>query len=621
MDIELSNLDQAITMITKIINEVGPEGYNNLLGKAYVSLGDAFYKKKELIPSIEAYLEASRIIENQRQKLPVEELKIGYFSNVQRVYRRLAECYFLEYQKNPKIAFIDSLYYYSELSRSRAMKDLVFHDSHTAIDQNSKTFTEYQEIVNRLCALQRNLRMNRPKNSDDPRLAEHEVLRYSLIGQRMRLVENVSNSQNQNPNRLAFLELFETLKHRNLGLLLYHISEQTSFVLAVSNGKYEVIRLPVNSNTIAKSIDSLVLPFHNLIAEEIDHSIFRAEIAHSLYESLIKPVENRINLKQQILIIPDKELAKLPFEILLINSTSRRKYLPSDSVNYADDFLVNKYGFIYSPSSTLLLKEYPRPTTESRLLVLANPFDRETYSDSRAGGIRGGVPKLSPLPFSELEAHKIKTIYPSTQVYKRDQATKDHFLEFSSRKNNIIHIATHAFVDSIFDAFSGLILAAGDDSTDDGYLMGFEISKMNLQCDLISLSACETGIGKFVPGEGTMSLPRFLLRAGAKSVLMTHWRVDDRFTSIMMPEFYDQYINKKLSKAEALRQAKLHIIKSNPKIPNKYRHPFYWASFALYGVHSTNNYGATSDFSLYTVVILAVALLILSASYFYYKRK
>jgi CHAT domain-containing protein len=187
------------------------------------------------------------------------------------------------------------------------------------------------------------------------------------------------------------------------------------------------------------------------------------------------------------------------------------------------------------------------------------------------------------LPNSEIEADSIKQLYPSAKVFRQNQATKRVFMK-EAPKHQILHIATHGIIDTTFEAFSGLVLAMEDDSTDDGCLMGYELSELNLDCDLVTLSACETGRGKLVSGEGILGLPRVLLGAGAKSVLMTLWKIDDRFTSELMAEFYRQFLKQGLSKADALAEAKRTVLSRNAAEGKMhYQHPLYWAAFTLYG--------------------------------------
>jgi CHAT domain-containing protein len=133
----------------------------------------------------------------------------------------------------------------------------------------------------------------------------------------------------------------------------------------------------------------------------------------------------------------------------------------------------------------------------------------------------------------------------------------------------------------------------------------------------VSLSACETGRGKIVAGEGILGLPRLFLGAGAKRVLMTHWKVDDKFTSELMPRFYDYFLNRKLSKAEALKEAKLSLIRQNKQEGLNYQHPFYWAAFTLYGTPSEK---LDNGISMANIVIIVVITILFSAVYFRFVR-
>jgi len=216
--------------------------------------------------------------------------------------------------------------------------------------------------------------------------------------------------------------------------------------------------------------------------------------------------------------------------------------------------------------------------------------------------------RFDSLPYSEVEAQQIAKNCPSTKVFTREKANKAIFIREAPRQD-IVHIATHAFVDTTFDAFSGLVLAAGDDSTDDGMLMGYEIADMSLPCDLITLSACESGRGKLVAGEGILGLPRLFLGAGAKTVLMTLWKVDDKFASELMPDFYAYLLDQKHSKATALNCAKLSVLsKTQSENGIYYQHPFFWASFILYGDPGANPSSSPSFAGSITTLLMALMI-------------
>ncbi len=148
----------------------------------------------------------------------------------------------------------------------------------------------------------------------------------------------------------------------------------------------------------------------------------------------------------------------------------------------------------------------------------------------------------------------------------------------------MLHFATHAFTDPVFAAFSGLVLAVSDDSTDDGLLMSYELSDKNLNnLELVVLSGCETGRGQVVKGEGLLGLPRIFLSAGAKRVVMTLWKIDDLYSSKLMTKFYDNFLNEGFSKADALQEAKLSLMTEKNEKDNLYiQHPFFWAALSIY---------------------------------------
>jgi len=218
------------------------------------------------------------------------------------------------------------------------------------------------------------------------------------------------------------------------------------------------------------------------------------------------------------------------------------------------------------------------------MLVVANP----TYDLPQAKNIIATAPRpawqFDSLPSTEVEARQIQSIYSGVDLITRNDATETAIKNVMPQYQ-ILHFSTHGFVDSTFGAFSGLALALSKEAVDDGRLMGYEIIDSGLDCDLVTMSACETGQGRIVEGEGVLGLPRLFLGAGAKSVLMSLWKVHDRFAADFMPKFYRGYLIDKKSKSEALGLAKRQVLDAKIKPGQKvyYQHPFYWATFTLFG--------------------------------------
>jgi len=269
--------------------------------------------------------------------------------------------------------------------------------------------------------------------------------------------------------------------------------------------------------------------------------------------------------------------------MLLSSKPKSLEYTPTDFPDYKDYFLLHKYSFSYAPSASFLNTTPKQKYGGSKFLLFANPFQSLSSTEYSINQPFFKTRfQYSPLPNADIEANKIEGHVQNIEIFRHEDAKKSVFFE-KAPERQFIHLAAHGFVDLSFDAFSGIVFAAGNDSTDDGLLLGYEISDLDLsKCELITLSACETGRGKTVAGEGVLGLPRLFLGAGAKSVIMTLWQVDDKFTSELMPEFYKNLFTKKLSKDEALSNAKLQLI--NTKEQDIYhQHPFFWASFCLFG--------------------------------------
>jgi CHAT domain-containing protein len=314
-------------------------------------------------------------------------------------------------------------------------------------------------------------------------------------------------------------------------------------------------------------------------------------------------------------------MTDLPLEMLLTKPASKGHYTPDEDPDYAEAFLLHRYSISYAPSVSSALYGDRQTRQNPSLLVMANPCTPSAPSGS-AKQFRASVSlHFSPLPYSDAEAAGIKTGKRHVKVYRRSQATKMNFFKEAPRYD-IVHIASHAFIDSKFDDFSGLALAATDDSTDDGLLMGYELSGMKMRADLVVLSACHTAGGTVAEGEGILGLPRLFLKSGARSVLMTLWKVDDRFTATLMPEFYHRLLEGKKPKAESLCEAKRAMLaRAGGNSAPFYAHPFYWASFVLYGDPGLQpSHDGRRGLVVAAVWTAALGLMVLAARFFYLNR-
>jgi CHAT domain-containing protein len=176
------------------------------------------------------------------------------------------------------------------------------------------------------------------------------------------------------------------------------------------------------------------------------------------------------------------------------------------------------------------------------------------------------------LAISELFPPERRSLYLGATM--TEEALKREPLDRYAR----LHFATHSLIDERLPARSGVVLTLGKGAEEDGFLEVAEITELRLDCDLVVLSACQTGRGQLARGEGVVGLARAFLYAGSRAVTVSLWSVSDLSTSRFMTSFY-RHLAAKLDPAAALRQAKLELLESQ----KAERHPYYWAPFVLVG--------------------------------------
>jgi len=181
------------------------------------------------------------------------------------------------------------------------------------------------------------------------------------------------------------------------------------------------------------------------------------------------------------------------------------------------------------------------------------------------------------------EADRIAKMAQANQVYKALAFDANRLMATSGKLSDyrIIHFASHSFIHAAHPDLSGIVLSLVDRNgqEQDGFLRLHEIYNLKLRADLVALSACRTGLGKEIKGEGLMSLTRGFMYAGALRVLVSAWEVQDRPSATLMVKFYRRLLGpRQLSAAAALRAAQLEMWREE-----QFSAPYYWAGFTLQG--------------------------------------
>ncbi|MBE9062846.1 CHAT domain-containing protein [cf. Phormidesmis sp. LEGE 11477] len=347
----------------------------------------------------------------------------------------------------------------------------------------------------------------------------------------------------------------------------------------------------------AEPIEQLVSEFRQTLSNRSERA---GAIAQQLNERLIAPIRPFLSGKSHLLLSPDSQLNLIPFDAL---------------VDERDRYLIESYQISYLNSGRDLLKLQTDAPSRQAPVVIANPSYEG--SASRAGNGQRSVDAnslyFSALPGTASEGSAIASLLPAATLLTEQQATESALKQVSAP--NILHIATHGFFlpdvafvvpdansrAASFDLVdvetpaqvtssnlenpllrSGLAFAGANSRSsdgEDGIFTALEASGLDLYgTKLVVLSACETGVGAASSGEGVYGLRRAFAIAGAESQLMSLWQVDDTGTSELMQLYYQNLIEKKQGRSEALRNAQLELLNTGT-----YQHPYYWSSFIFSG--------------------------------------
>jgi len=319
--------------------------------------------------------------------------------------------------------------------------------------------------------------------------------------------------------------------------------------------------------------------------------------AASLHHILVKPLETHLANKPKWIIIPDGELHQIPFEALLTEAVN-----PQSAADYRTlPYLLKQHEISYHYSATLFLKSVKEKSPDSYDNLFAGfapVFDaaakngaiyREEAEDSSALSI---VPQtdstflatrdgktLESLPYSAQEVQDILASFPGrSRAFLQQEASEENFKQ-QIKGYKYVHLATHGRMVQTNPKLSNLAFSQPQDNKakEDGILYSAETYNLDLNADLLVLSACQTGAGQIVKGEGLLGLTRGFLYSGARNIVASLWKVYDQHTSQLMVEFYRQIAAGK-SYSAALREAKLKMI-ANPATAG----PQSWAGFVLIG--------------------------------------
>jgi len=467
--------------------------------------------------AIEFFRQAIEVIERQRATINTEASKIGFVGSKQSVYRELIAALFAERRHAEAFEYV-------ERSKSRALVDML------ASKQDFSVAAGNVEQVRALLAMattaEAEARVQLDEKADVSRNRDVASRAKKQLGEQApELASLVSVSHLTADEIRARIPTDETLVE-------YYRDGEDLFAFVVTTQDLRAVRLD------GRNLEVDVLNFRAALMDV--KSPAHLEVSKRLYRRLVAPVEGLLT-KPNLLVVAHGALHYLPFNALHGDS----------------GYLIERFRIRMLPSASVLKYLRPgRPGKAAGMLAFGNPDL--------------GDPRLD-LRHAQAEAVAVSGAIPKSRALVRGQATETALKRFG-QGFAYIHIASHGEFDPDQPLRSALRLAK--DAENDGALTIGELYSLRLDADLVTLSACETGLGKISNGDDVVGLTRGFLYAGSGSIVASLWKVDDLATADLMTRFYGHLARG--DRREALRAAQLET-------RGKYPHPFYWAAFQLTG--------------------------------------
>lgn len=499
--------------------------------------------------------------------------------------------YFVSFNREVLNAAIDVFYYEKFLTNEEIVsliqkgKSIYLYQS--IIETEAK---EFAKVPSKLISIEKKIRAELNQNNYSIQLIqnkslelENSLLFASLINDRNKLTNQLDSLirifDEYYPDYYNLKYDFSTIPIKILqekltdseALIEYHLTDSILYIVIVTRKTISIYDQRAENIEIEVHDNIRAIKFFNLEKER--------KTAKNLYCKLIEPVEEilRIERINKLIIIPDKILCSFPFETLIISNTGN---------GHIPKYLIIDYTVSYHFTSSLWCKNLYKNSSNLnksdnvRLLAIAPIFNPEKGLNSDSF--------YQHLPNSEKEIEELEKLFTHSNInvhaLYRKEATKQNFLDYANNYS-LIHVASHGVYNQENPELSGIVFYNEILNSQSNLSNEFETNilyvdetyNLSLDADLVVLSACSTGEGKEVTGEGLLTLYRGLFYSGAQNIIFSLWNINDKQTSDLMITFYT-YVLEGYSFSNALRNAKLTLLRNQ-----KTALPIFWSNFILLG--------------------------------------
>jgi tetratricopeptide (TPR) repeat protein len=611
-------------------------GDRNAEAAILLGIARAELKQGNLTLARQTIEQAIGIVESLRAGIRVQDLRASYFALRREYYESYIDLLMEQRKQNPSAGFDAEAFAVSERARARSLLELLTEyriDIRQGVDSSLlERERSLQQLLNAKAAAQFAL-LNRKHTPAQADAFAKEIATITTEYEELRAQIRASSPKYAaltQPEPLSLTEIQQQVLDPNTLLLEYSLGDNASYLFVVSQTSVTWRQLPKRAEIEAatrrvRELLTAPQPQHGDTEAKYQARIKEAGSSYwpqaaALSRMLLGPAASQLGRKR-LLIVADGALQYLPFGALPAPELERdgdrgregqgdwetgrkgkpRPVSPSPRLPVVFTPLIAEHEIIHLPSASalaVLRRELAgRKPAAKTVAVLADPVfsaddDRVKSSARTQAGVEAAPDltraindvrgELRRLLLTRDEAEAILSLTPRNDGFgaldfraNRATATGDELSRY-----RIVHFATHGLLNSEHPQLSGVVLSLVDErgQPQDGFLRLHEIFNLRLPAELVVLSACQTGLGKEIKGEGLVGLTRGFMYAGAARVVASLWQAHDAATAELMKRFYRRMLQDGMRPAAALRAAQIDMWKRP-----QWRSPFYWGGFVLQG--------------------------------------
>lgn len=590
-----NNYETAIKMFRALADHVNESATLYAMGSLKLRQND--------LNAAEDYLQQSiDVTENIRRVSTSNDLALAFAATVHDRYETYIECLMRKHRANPAQRFDIRALETSELARGHSLAELLRATQTNLVPGLDPQLAEQEKYLRQTLRFKENYKINLLARKYAPQeLAELEAEIARLETEYKQVTEVISArypsyAQLNQPKGWDLRKIQEEVVTDDQTLLLeYSLGSEKSYVWTVTRNEIRSYELPPQAriNEAAQNVYRLLTATDT--ARRVDEL---NQATRELGQLILSPVAGQLN-KARLIVVPDGALNYIPFQIL-------------PAATGGNEPLVAATEVINAPSATILgqlRQETARRQAPTEVLAaFGDPIFAANYPQRKDAGsgeyiasthsvenerwppaLRDIEPagdsydplSIGPLFYSKLELANLRAVAgPQSLIATGFDASRENLASANLGNYAILHFATHGILDPKRPEYSGLFLSMvnRNGKAQNGFVALQDIYSLHAPVDLVVLSACRTGLGKDVRGEGLVGLTRGFMYAGASSVIASLWKVDDEATAELMKRFYANMLQGGMTPAAALRAAQ-NSIRQEPQ----WRSPYFWAAFTLQG--------------------------------------